>query len=352
MVAVSRLGSGMPEAVTWDAISAHIEQRLKMDPEWVLKNEDELIWFSWFLQQRIWVADRGLYPDGDNWLRICSEVQICEIGEDSGIALASQWNALYQIGVFEYEDGWMFMRTSFTCNPLNLNLLSFLHQNLLIANSLAHQFAVEFAHDDRAKVYAFEHPVSGQREEADELIQIYFGPSIGPILPEGYSAPLEMIRAELETIFGDLGYEKGFESGEVIHFYNSNFTFGIGQVEDSEQFIKFGPGLRVIAYLTAGMPKFDDASVNEFHLMMHNTDGAGLAYVGPMVAVPLEANPEIRSSLMFYLDGATLAEARLDIRALASVVANACLNASSALSFLNFLQEDAAAQTATGKADD
>lgn len=160
--------------VTWEEVRDHLVQRLIMDAEWIVEQADHLVWWPTPLPMSIRVIDSGEFPDSpDNWLRVSGTTRIAVVEEGLGRELMGEYNADYPVGSFVYVDGAIYLTTIYAINPRNRSLLCWFHQALLIQAASALGLAAEWAEFDGVEIPRLPHPISGERDDVDELVRIY-----------------------------------------------------------------------------------------------------------------------------------------------------------------------------------
>ncbi len=299
--------------VSWAEVRDHLKNRLMMDDEWIVEDDESLVWWPTPLPLHIGLLSEGEFPNGDNWLHVCAETDIAYTEDESlGIEAAAAYRHRYPTGTLIYEDGWLRLCTAIALNPLGRNVLSAFHESVLIQASVALDLSVEWTEVDGLlwrDGTALAHPTSGERSDVDELVRIY-GPhfrsphEIPPRIERTTAATWAHARAYLRDNYIRQGWLQGFTNEEVDYFYADDdnlVELAIGVNPDDWRIEKFGAGVTIWGRLLPGGAAFDDhdanlmniALIREFPLTVlgHITGGEGEKDRGSILNAYLPFNP-------------------------------------------------------------
>jgi hypothetical protein len=322
--------------VTWGEVREHLVTRLFMDTEWLTDSDESLTWWPWFLPQRIYVADSGVWQSDheDNFLHLVARTQIAEVDEDLGLELCRIGNDEFALGAFVWDEGVLSVVSSLSLNPLCRGLLDWFHEAALAQVTAAHLVAQNLVDDDRVRLLFSAHPQSGFREQPDELLSIFAGESRAndPADHPGYDDALAAARVVYQRRLEARGWQPGFRNEEVDFFAAERVEVAIGRTDDAPEAIRYGRGLVVWVRLTPPGILIDDASINNVHLALVEQPLTTL--MGRLLRH--ETAPEGGTQLHCYLPSGFLAASRGQADILAVNIMNAVTHCAGGLGqFLN-----------------
>jgi hypothetical protein len=236
--------------VSWAEVRDHLVKRLLIDDVSIVHGEEEYRWWPAFLCQRVFKETEGRFNDEspDNWMQIVAETEIGRMGEELGIRLADEVNSEFPFGAAIFNEGVLKLRTAFAFNPLNRSLLKIFHEQVLVQATVAHEFAIRWRDIGDIEFAYSDHPESGPREKADDLLGVFWGETYsGGEITKDFPKALDDARHLIPALMLKDGWEQGFSNHEVNFFMRENTSIGIGVRPGDQENQKFGPGVFIYA---------------------------------------------------------------------------------------------------------
>ena len=319
-------------ALEWAEIRAHLFEQLMLDEQWVDEGAEQLTWQSWAFPTTIAVSARVGFEDGSGLeaLRVTITTALMTMRDElDGATLCQALNETTAFGSFVWADGAIHARAAFLLNPLSRSLLPALHTAVLTQATNVHQAAPAIAkfHSDEGldePRFLVGHPTLGMREEPDELLSIYAGPTC--------DLPLQVEMMQLWREAAPLFVEKiaafGFAAVAVEEKYCSVATDSLlvtlTPLDDAEDSGQYGMGVHVSATVdltTPGEP--DPSDLNAFNTQLALQ--SQLDSLGHVAA--LEVGEGWVPQLTTFVPIACWAGSGSNIESLASVMVNLALHA-------------------------
>ena len=315
---------------TWQVARDHLVGRLLMDEEWILDGDGELVWWPWFLPQRITSAvhherhDSAAGGPVDSWLHLRATTQVLRVADaEQGHAITEWANSSHPAGAFVWRDGMVELTSTVGVRSSGSGLLNRFHHACLIQASLAHEVALELADEEGVSIPRHDHPRSGARRTPDELLSVYGDRSPLP-LADALPAALDAARPLYRQRLLDLGFAEGWSNDEVDCFNApEGMDVAVGRLEGSEAEQRWGTGLVVLArWMPLGwLP--DPGVVNMLNdVLTSDPRSTGLGWVAGG-----ERAEQYGMHTRTYLGEALLAEHAARPEDLANTVVNAVLHA-------------------------
>ena len=312
---------------TWQIAREHLVGRLLIDEEWILDGDGELVWWPWFLPQRITSAVHHEQHGGgpvDSWLHLRATTQVLRVADaEQGHAITEWANSAHPAGAFVWRDGIVELTSTAGIRSRDSGLLNHFHHACLIQTSLAHEIAQELADEEGVSIPRHDHPRSGARQTPDELLSIYGDHAPLPLAP-ALTTALAVARPLYRQRLLDLGFAEGWSNDEVDYVdAPEGMDVAVGRLEGSEAERRWGTGLVVLArWMPPGwLP--DPGVVNMLNdVLTSDPRATGLGWVAGG-----ERAEQYGMHTRTYLGQALLAEHAARPEVLATAVVNAALHA-------------------------
>ena len=226
----------------------------------MVEGEESITWWPSVLAQEIGVTHREVLDDGsrsDEMLKISVVTEVISTDDEEwALGAVIDANSKFPYGAYIYLDGRIIVHSSLALNPLNVPLLSLLHEAALVQAASALEFIQNLGNDVQGEVLISGHPDSGIREAPDELLLLYYGESCSlPIQEEAaiFSGAIRATRMAVKSRFEEDGKEIGFVADDVFFCNWPDMDIAIGELPDGDFYKKFGPGIDVkIRFLMPG----------------------------------------------------------------------------------------------------
>ena len=243
-------------AYTWAEARERLVSRLLIDEEWLLDGDGELTWWPWFLPQRVTsrvVRQQNFDGSATDVLRLEATTTVLRVAEETRAhAVVEAANARFPFGTFVWEEGLVRARTSVVVRVAGSTLPAHFTHACLIQATVAHDVAVEFGEDPDVSVPRTDHPVSGQRSTADELLGVFHGETMGIEMEPIFDQVLDQARAAARELLLEAGFTAGWSNHEVDFFNSPDGTdVAVGRLDGDPWCRRYGLGLVIYARWTA-----------------------------------------------------------------------------------------------------
>lgn len=243
-------------AYTWVEVRERLVSRLLIDEEWLLDGDGELTWWPWFLPQHVTsrvVRQQNFDGSATGVLRLEATTVVLRVAEDARAhAIVEAANARFPFGTFVWEEGLVRARTSVVVRVAGSTLPAHFVHACLVQATVAHDVALEFGEDPGVSVPRIDHPTSGSRWTADELLGVFGGEAMGIEMKPIFEPVLDQARAGAREQLLKAGFTAGWSNHEVDFFNSPDGTdVAVGRIDGDPWCRRYGLGLVVYARWTA-----------------------------------------------------------------------------------------------------
>lgn len=273
--------------ITWQEIRDHIVERLMIEPQWMIEEEDEFTWWPYQIPQSVFVSSRvelDLDDISETLVRVTIQ-SILGTAVDRPKALEAVADLMvdYPFGsIVVLEDDRVVALSSVALYGRNRTLLSLVHEEALVQATFAQDISAKLVNEGVVIVDHVPHPTSGLRAEPDELLRTIYGNPKFTSLHEVEDETIRNLargywkRSQLQP-----GRELGFENDDVTFItYEDGFDCGVGWHDDDFTTYKFGKSITVMNTLRIVSAPIGDEVMNSLNLALAFETQRGVGHIG------------------------------------------------------------------------
>lgn len=291
------MSSESHERVGWPEVAENLIDFLMLDREWVVLAEDGLDWYASELRSSVDVVDSGEYGDGDNWIKLRSSVDVFATSEAHGVEMAVTHNRHFALGAFIFRDGRLSIQSTFVFNPLNRGLIRHFAIQVLAQATIAHLMRGTVEVSDEIAFVDEPHPEFGVRTEPDAILEVYT-PSVVEIPGRAnVESAIDVVRTGELRDYLLHDFAPGFSDVDVDFYQTESFAFGVGTLDGTPEFDRFGPGIMTNVMSMRRRLPLDAAECNDFNLVFGELEM--VSQFGPLRAAPDGVAAEAATASLF-----------------------------------------------------
>ena len=246
----------------WREISESFHSAFMLDPEWIVEDSESIHWWPTVFRQDIYASAAYVAGDDDQIIQVTVDTPILSYPDQAfAEQICLEENRLLPCGAFVAEDGVLRLTGSLCLSHLNLHMLPLLQELALVHAARAVDLARRMLSPEGDEVPGFplaysEHPLSGLREDRDELAQMFEGAFIFD--SESWVSDLsERLSVELQQVRSTLlaqGLSPGWEDDGVFFVESENVVNGVGVGLTTEGAFSWhmGPGIAILGLIAVG----------------------------------------------------------------------------------------------------
>jgi hypothetical protein len=272
--------------ITWKEIRDHLVDRLMIDPEWMIEDEDEFTWWPGLVPQSILVSSRvEIDPDdiAETLIRVTIESVLgTAIERSEALEVVAELMIDYPFGsIVVLDDNRVVALASVALYGRNKSLFSLLHEEALVQATFAQDISNNLVEEGVIVTNHPIHPTSGRRDERDELIRTVYGnEKFRPLHPDLFPMR-DSVRSYWRNSTLQTRGELGFENEDVTFItFEDRFDCGVGWRDDEFPSDKFGPSLMVWNNLAATRVPLSAEQMNSLNLTIALETDFGLGHIG------------------------------------------------------------------------
>jgi hypothetical protein len=281
------------QRVTFEEVAKYLKKNLYIEDEWSLVDIENSVfeWWPWNFKIKVDVQSEGEYEDGseDNWIKIRATVVVGECAEEIGNELVGYINHTFPFGVVSYKEGLLSLSNSVILNPLNREVLGWFRLAIMGMVAETVRFQNPEVRESAFNPLYSPHPVSGHRDEPDEMAQIFFFEETTAMNP--YMNIIEILQANKSAyvdLLKDFNYELVSTDPNFDELYSNGISIFLIVEEETPWAKRFGPGLRLVAVLPPSIEKPDFETLNHWNIRMLDSMDKGISTIKSLISFESE----------------------------------------------------------------
>ena len=280
--------------VTWSEIRDEFVRRVMIEDEWMVESEDSLTWWPGLVPQKLYVSSRIEIEVDDvteTLIRVTVESELGQATDRAkALSVVADLMIDYPFGSFVVlDDNTVLAVASVAIYGYSRSLIGLITEEALVQATFVQELAIKLASDGVVESTFSSHPVSGRRDDMDELVQNIYGNETFVPIHEGLVPMRELVREYWQKAILQGSVELGFKNDEVTFVtYEDRFDCGVGWRDDEFCAQKFGPSLMVWNNLAQTQNQLTDEEMNSLNLMIAFEFEYGLGHIGGVTQQQLE----------------------------------------------------------------